>query len=104
MRSPYNNTKEPDILEVIADLSSDDIRTPPNVARKVLDLLPEEVWRNPELRWLDPFSKTGVFPREITKRLLVTLRDQIPDPQERLEHILRNMVFCIAITEITSLI
>lgn len=104
MLNPYSKKKDPDILEVIADLSSDEIRTPPSVARDALDLLPDEVWHNPNLRWIDPFSKTGVFPREITKRLLVTLADQIPDQEERLDHILRRMVFGVAITEITSLV
>lgn len=93
----------PDILEVIADLSNDEVFTPPKVASAVLDLLPEDVWTNPDLRWLDPGAKTGVFLREITKRLLVGLAPAIPDEQERLTHILTNMVFGIAITELTSL-
>jgi site-specific DNA-methyltransferase (adenine-specific) len=99
----YQNKKEPDILEVISDLSNDEVFTPPAVARQMLDLLPPEVWSNPALRWIDPFTKTGVFLREITKRLLAGLKEAIPDDKERLEHILRNMVFGVAITELTSL-
>lgn len=94
---------KPDILEVIADLSNDEVRTPPRVANAMLDLLPEHVWANPDLRWLDPACKTGVFPREITKRLMVGLAKEIPDERERLEHILRDMVFGFAITELTAL-
>jgi len=94
---------DPDILEVIADLSNDEVFTPPRVANAVLDLLPQEVWSDPSLRWLDPGCKTGVFLREITKRLYSGLAEAIPDEQQRLEHILRNMVFGIAITELTAL-
>lgn len=93
----------PDILEVIADLSNDEVFTPPKVANAVLDLLPDDVWTNPDLRWLDPGAKTGVFLREVTKRLLVGLEPAIPDEQVRLTHILTKMVFGIAITELTSL-
>lgn len=103
MLNTYSNTKEPDILEVISDLSNDEVFTPPSVAKQMLDLLPVEVWKNPALRWIDPFTKTGVFLREITKRLLVGLEKEIPDEQQRLDHILRNMVFGVAITELTSL-
>lgn len=103
MRNTYSNFKEPDILEVISDLSNDEVFTPPSVAKQMLDLLPAEVWKNPSLRWIDPFAKTGVFLREITKRLLVGLEKEIPDEQQRLEHIMRNMVFGVAITELTSL-
>jgi Eco57I restriction-modification methylase len=94
---------EPDILEVIADLSNDEVFTPPRVANAVLDLLPAEVWTDSSLRWLDPGCKTGVFLREATKRLMVGLADEFPDEQERLDHILRNQMFGIATTELTSL-
>lgn len=95
--------RKPDILEVIADLSNDEVRTPPWVANAILDLLPDHVWSDPTLRWLDPGSKTGVFPREITKRLMVGLAGEIPNEYERLEHILKNQVLAIAITELTAL-
>lgn len=103
MLATFQDQREPDILEVISDLSNDEVFTPPVVAKQMLDLLPPEVWADPSLRWIDPFTKTGVFLREITKRLLVGLKDSIPNDQERLEHILREMVFGVAITELTSL-
>lgn len=92
-----------DILEVIANLSNNEVFTPPRVANAILDLLPADVWSNPDLRWLDPGSKTGVFPREVVKRLMTGLEGVIEDESARLEHILKNMVFAIAITELTSL-
>lgn len=97
------STNQPDILEVISDLSNDEVFTPPKVANAVLDLLPGEVWSNPDLRWLDPGTKTGVFLREVTRRLLQGLSTAIPDEEERLRHILTKQVFGVAITELTAL-
>lgn len=96
-------TRQADVLEVISNLSSDEVFTPPKVVNEMLDLLPEEVWRDPSLRWLDPGTKTGVFLREITRRLMTGLDEEIPDENERLRHILQEMVFGIAITELTAL-
>ncbi len=92
-----------DILDVISNLSSDEVFTPPPVANAVLDLLPEEVWSDPKLRWLDPGTKTGVFLREAARRLMGGLEKAIPDEDERREHILKNMLYGAAITELTSL-
>lgn len=94
--------RQPDILEVISDLSNDEVFTPPAVANAMLDLLPAEVWADPTLRWLDPGAKTGVFLREVTKRLMTGLASEFPDEDERLRHILIKQVFGIAITELTS--
>lgn len=95
----------PDILECLAQLSSDEVPTPPKLANAMLDLLPDEVWRDPDLRWLDPCSKSGVFLREIVKRLLFEgLVEWEPDLEKRREHIFRNMVFACGITELTGII
>lgn len=103
MTTDFLTPAQPDILEVISNLSNDEVFTPPRVVNAVLDMLPESVWNHPALRWLDPGCKTGVFPREITKRLMKGLATVIPNESDRLDHILKNMVFAIAITEITSL-
>jgi site-specific DNA-methyltransferase (adenine-specific) len=94
----------PDILECLANLSSDEVFTPPEIANQMLDLLPDEVWSNPDLKWLDPACKTGVFLREAAKRLMVGLKDAIPDGVERREHIFKNMLHGYAITELTALV
>ena len=101
--SHYVGNRQPDILEVIANLSNNEVFTPPRVANEVLDLLPDHVWTDPTLRWLDPASKTGVFPREITRRLMVGLSGAFPDESERLRHILTVMVHAVAITDMTAL-
>ena len=95
----------PDILECLAQLSSDEVPTPPKLANAMLDLLPDEVWRDPDSRWLDPCSKSGVFLREIAKRLLFEgLVEWEPDFEKRREHIFRNMLFGCGITELTGII
>ncbi len=93
---------KPDILDCIANLSNDEVFTPPAVANKMLDLLPPEVWANPELRFLDPGCKSGVFLREAAKRLMKGLESAIPDEGARREHIFKNMLHGIAITELTA--
>ena len=82
----------PDILDVIAALSSDAVPTPPLLARALLDILPAELWCNPEYRWLDPATKSGSILREAARRLMVGLTEWEPDPAKRAEHILRNML------------
>lgn len=95
--------RSPDIMEVITDLSNDEVRTPPKLANALLDLLPETVWKNSKFRWLDPGSKSGVFLREATKRLMVGLTEEIPDEQVRLRHILSRQMFGIGITELSAM-
>lgn len=99
MMSSYN----PDVLSCLANLSSDEVFTPPQLANQMLDLLPAELWRDPEARFLDPASKSGVFLREIAKRLDKGLEHKIPDRQERINHIMKNQIFGISITELTGL-
>jgi site-specific DNA-methyltransferase (adenine-specific) len=90
----------PDILDAIAALSSDAVPTPPVLARAMLDLLPEVVWSNPDLKWLDPAVKSGSIMREIASRLMVGLADWEPDPHKRAQHILTNMLHGLSITKL----
>src|SRR5690554_5707439 len=94
----------PDVLTCLANLSNDEVFTPPNLVNDMLDLLPVELWNNPEARFLDPVSKSGVFLREIAKRLMSGLESQIPDRQDRVNHIFTKQLFGLAITELTSLL
>ena len=94
----------PDVLSCLANLSNDEVFTPPEMVNKMLDLLPQELFESPDTTFLDPACKTGVYLREIAKRLLVGLEKKIPDLQERIDHILHKQLFGIAITELTSMI
>lgn len=100
--SMKRDTYNPDVLNCLANLSNDEVFTPPSLANQVLDLLPQELFASPTTTFLDPVSKSGVFLREIVKRLDRGLETQMPDRQERIEHILRKQVFGIAITELTA--
>jgi site-specific DNA-methyltransferase (adenine-specific) len=94
----------PDVLTCLANLSNDEVFTPPNVVNDILDQLPPELWSDKKITFLDPVSKSGVFLREIAKRLIEGLKDEIPDQQERLNHIFKKQLFGIALTELTALL
>ncbi len=98
------NTYNPDVLSCLANLSSDEVFTPPDIAGKMLDTLSQELFSDKETKFLDPCCKSGVFLREIAKRLITGLESTIPDLQERIDHIFQKQVFGIAITEMTSLL
>lgn len=100
----FTNVYKPDVLSCLADLSNDEVFTPPDVANRMLDMLPQELFRNPETKFLDPACKSGVFLREIAKRLIAGLADKIPNLQERCDWIFKNQLYGIAITELTSLL
>ena len=94
----------PDVLSCLANLSNDEVFTPPSLVNDILDLLPAELWSNRNAKFLDPVSKSGVFLREIAKRLMKGLETQIPDKQERINHIFRQQLYGIAITDLTALL
>lgn len=105
--------RNPDVLTCIANLSNDEVFTPPDVANLMLDALEEgwassnngaDIWSDKSVTFLDPFTKSGVFLREIVTRLVAGLASSIPDLTERVDHILTKQVFGIGITELTSLL
>jgi len=103
----------PDVLTCIANLSNDEVFTPPEFANQMLDTLAvawadandgADIWGNPDVTFLDPFTKSGVFLREIVRRLTDGLILTIPDLTERVDHILTHQVFGIGITQLTALL
>ena len=104
MSDLYEKMYNPDVLTCLANLSNDEVFTPPDVANQMLDMLPESIWGDPDAAFLDPACKSGVFLREIAKRLDEGLEDVIPDRDERIDHIFRRQLFGVAITELTSLL
>lgn len=99
-----NREYNPDVLNCIANLSNDEVFTPPVLANQVLDMLPQELFLSPDTKFLDPFCKSGVFLREIVKRLDRGLMSRIPNRQKRIDHILHHQVYGLALTELTSLL
>jgi site-specific DNA-methyltransferase (adenine-specific) len=105
--------RNPDVLTCIANLSNDEVFTPPELANRMLDTLTEawaanhggaNLWADKTVTFLDPCTKSGVFLREITRRLTEGLAKEIPNLQKRVDHILTKQVFGIGITRITSLL
>ena len=103
----------PDVLTCIANLSNDEVFTPPEFANQMLDTLAAawadandgaNIWANPDVTFLDPFTKSGVFLREIVRRLTDGLILAIPDLDQRVDHILTHQVFGIGITQLTALL
>ena len=106
-------SRNPDVLTCIANLSNDEVFTPPEFANRMLDTLAEawaannggaDLWANKKVKFLDPFTKSGVFLREITSRLTKGLEKEIPNLEKRVNHILTKQVFGIGITHLTSLL
>jgi len=105
--------RNPDVLTCIANLSNDEVFTPPEFANRMLDTLAEawaadhggaNIWADSRVTFLDPCTKSGVFLREITSRLTAGLASEFPDLQARVNHILTRQVFGIGITKLTSLL
>jgi hypothetical protein len=105
--------RNPDVLTCIANLSNDEVFTPPEFANRMLDTVSAswaadhdgaDIWADQTVKFLDPFTKTGVFLREITKRLIMGLESEIPNLQERVDHILTQQVFGIGTTQLTAII
>jgi adenine-specific DNA methylase len=105
--------RNPDVLSCIANLSNDEVFTPPELANRMLDDIAAawadrhdgaNIWADPTVRFLDPCTKSGVFLREITRRLTDGLKSHFPDLQQRVDHILTKQVFGIGITKLTSLL
>lgn len=94
----------PDVLTCLANLSNDEVFTPPALVNQMLDTLPADLWANPDAKFLDPVTKSGVFLREIAKRLIKGLEAQMPDLQTRINHIFKHQLYGMAITELTSLL
>lgn len=104
MQTIYERLYKPDVLSCLADLSNDEVFTPPDIANKMLDLLPQELFKNKETKILDPACKSGVILREAAKRFIEGERDQFDSLQECIDWVFHNQIYGIAITELTSLL
>ncbi len=102
VESAYDYLEHFDILETITNVGNDEVFTPRKTCNMILNSLPEEVWHNPNYKWLNPATKNGIFEREIALRLDKGLKDVIPDQETRRKHILQNMIFAIGQTKFTS--
>ena len=102
VENAYDYIENFDILETITNVGNDEVFTPAKVCNEMLDSLPDEVWHNPNYKWLNPCTKNGIFEREIAIRLDKGLCEIIPDMEKRRKHILQNMIYAIGLTKFTS--
>lgn len=102
MLPKFQPNHTPDVLSCLASLSSDEVFTSPSLANEILDLLPGELWADPTVTILDPGCKSGVFLREAARRFMSGLAEQLPDVQERADHILSKQLFGLGITGLTA--
>lgn len=103
------NINEPDkLLEFInKNLKPKDVEkkirgevfTPMKLVGEMLNTLPEEVWKNPNLKWLDPAAGMGNFPVAVYMRLIEGLRyvKGYENEEKRRKHILENMLYMVEI-------
>lgn len=105
--------RNPDVLTCIANLSNDEVFTPPEFVNQILDTVAEawadghngaNIWEDETVKFLDPFTKSGVYLREVTARLNKGLEGRISDRQQRVDHIFSKQVFGIGITYLTSML
>lgn len=125
MKETFNSKQEKydEVLKYIVDnLAPKDterhkygeVFTPLTLVDEMLSKLPEEVWTNPDLKWLDPANGMGNFPikaflgqKEGPNKylgLLEGLRKKIPDDEKRCKHIIENMLYMIDINKKNNLI
>ncbi|NLD31136.1 MAG: restriction endonuclease [Trichococcus flocculiformis] len=103
LTSSRSKAYNPDVLNCLANLSNDEVFTPPEIVNAMLDTLPQYLFGDSNARFLDLASKSGVFLREIAKRLIKGLEPVYPDLEARIDHIFRKQLYGIAITELTAL-
>jgi len=70
-----------------------EVFTPLSLINEILDKLPENVWKNPNLKWFDPANGIGNFMVIIYYRLMNSLSIIIPNDKLRKKHILENMLY-----------
>ena len=73
--------------------SAGEVQTPLELVNDMLNTLPKEVWSNPELKWLDNSTGTGIFIAVIVERLMKGLSKFEIDEEKRYRHIMEEMIY-----------
>lgn len=64
----FDNVYNPDVLSCLANLSNDEVFTPPEVVNQMLDMLPQELFRNPDTTFLEIILLSLIQCRGIIKK------------------------------------
>ena len=99
----FDESQEEDIFDYIPPQKTNQIFTPKNVVKMMVDKLEEEnplIFKDSSKTFADLYMKSGLYITEIVKRLFKGLESVIPNENDRLKHILENQVYGFAPTEI----
>jgi site-specific DNA-methyltransferase (adenine-specific) len=70
-----------------------EVMTPLELVKEMLTTLPEDVWSNPNLKWLDSCNGSGPFLVMVIYKLMIGLKDWESDEEKRYKHIVENMIY-----------
>lgn len=76
-----------------------EVHSPYVLIERMFDLLPQEVFKDPTKRWLDPGTGRGFFSIFLLNKLMGSLSTIIPDPEIRKNHIIKNMIWMVEINQ-----
>ena len=77
-----------------------EVFTPVELVCEMLDTLPQEVWSNDKLKWLDPANGIGNYPVVVYYKLMEGLKDKIKDEKERSKHIIEDMLYMVELNPV----
>lgn len=103
--SNYFENNEEDIFDYIPPQKTNQIYTPKKIVIQMVDDLQEEnpdIFNDSSKTFIDLYMKSGLYITEIVKRLYNSdkIKEEFPDNDKRLQHILENQVYGFAPSEI----
>ena len=101
----FDETHEEDIFNYIPPQETNQIYTPKQVVKMMVQKLEEEdphVFEDPDKTFIDLFMKSGLYITELVKRLFnnPVMKEKIPDNDERMKHILEKQLYGLAPSDI----
>lgn len=96
-------TAEEDIFELIPNQKTNQIFTPRNVVKMMIDQLEEhdpKLFTRTDSTFIDLYMKSGMYITEIVKKLFHNTRKHYQSDEDCLKHILENQVYGLAPTPI----
>lgn len=109
LKDYFDESQTEDIFDYIPPQKTNQIFTPREVVRHMVDALEENnpgCFDDPKATFADLYMKSGLYITEIVKRLFrsETMKALYPDDGARIRHILRHQVYGMAPTRIIYLI
>ena len=101
----FDEKSDGDIFDYIPPQKTNQIYTPKDVVKRMVDMLEEEnpgCFDDKDKTFIDLYMKSGLYITEIVKRLYRSekMKEMFPDGKERLKHIFEKQVYGLAPSEI----